>query len=290
MKKIKSAIDIHNAVLYHQSRLLKKIIAAGVDLEARCNGIDIKKLIINGVDPILRILLESYSVKKDLIGATPLIIGADIGFIVGVNLLLENGARIDAADNTGDTPLIRAAYRGRNQILTELIRNGAMIDAVDKDGWTALMHSCAKGNFDATIILLENGSDPAVEGSDGTTPLMLAARYNYVDIVKELLGRRCDVNRVDVKGWSALMHASLYAVESAEALIKHGADPDIRSELGITSLMIASQYGCIPIVCMLMEVSANSDIRDIDGRTAIDHAELNSHHDIAETIREMSDK
>lgn len=185
---------------------------------------------------------------------------------------------------------MRAAYRGQNGILLELIRRGAMIDAVDKDGWTALMHSCAKGNYDATMILMESGADPEIVDRDGTTPLMLAARYNYDNIVKELLDQSCEVNRIDRKGWSALMKASSYAVESAEALIKHGADPDIRSEMGITSLMIASQYGCLPIVYMLMEARADPDIRDIDGRNAVDHAELNNHHDIAEIIREMTNE
>jgi len=55
-----------------------------------------------------------------------------------VNLVLDRGADIDAADNRGRTALMIAADAGHAGMVDVLIARGAMRDLKDKDGKTAL--------------------------------------------------------------------------------------------------------------------------------------------------------
>jgi ankyrin repeat protein len=63
-----------------------------------------------------------------------------------VTLLLRlQAADPAAADNNGDTALHGAAFRGANRVVQLLVDNGARLDAVNKKGWTPL--KVAEGVF-----------------------------------------------------------------------------------------------------------------------------------------------
>jgi ankyrin repeat protein len=55
-----------------------------------------------------------------------------------VQLALQRGLDVNAADEYGQTPLMRAADRGRVDAIAVLLQAGARIDACDTDGNTAL--------------------------------------------------------------------------------------------------------------------------------------------------------
>ena len=55
-------------------------------------------------------------------------------------LLLDNGAQVDARDEDGNTPLILAAKgTSRPEYIQLLIENRAEVNARNNDGWTPLM-------------------------------------------------------------------------------------------------------------------------------------------------------
>jgi ankyrin repeat protein len=51
-----------------------------------------------------------------------------------INLLLENGARIDAQKNTGATPLLLAVMRNKLQAVELLLQHGASVKINGNDG------------------------------------------------------------------------------------------------------------------------------------------------------------
>jgi ankyrin repeat protein len=64
-------------------------------------------------------------------GWTPLMIASEYSHIGPINLLLDNGADINARDLSGETALIHAAFRGSADAASLLIGNGAEITATD---------------------------------------------------------------------------------------------------------------------------------------------------------------
>ena len=70
-----------------------------------------------------------------------------------VQLLLENGARINTVDDYGRTPLHRASTCGDEVMVQLLLENGADINAKCR-GYTALDHA-VENRHGAVVQLLE---------------------------------------------------------------------------------------------------------------------------------------
>ena len=57
-------------------------------------------------------------------------------------------------------------------------------------------------------------------------------------------------------------------------LLNADADPNLADNGGITPLMVASHYGDTKIVRKLLEHGAKRDLKDKEGRTAVDYARV----------------
>jgi ankyrin repeat protein len=73
-------------------------------------------------------------------------------------------------------PLHRAANHGRVEIMTMLLDDGADINAVDESQRTACHCAIWNNHFDALKLLVERGADLAVVDSDGRSLLSIVAR------------------------------------------------------------------------------------------------------------------
>ncbi len=100
-------------------------------------------------------------------GRTPLHLAADRGHIKTVDLLLRNGADINARDNGNWTSLMSAAC-GHSEISERLLQNGAAIDAADNTGRTSLINAATKGHTEIVRLLLDYGANPDKLGEIGS--------------------------------------------------------------------------------------------------------------------------
>ncbi len=71
-------------------------------------------------------------------GSTPLIVAALHGQGKAADLLLENGARVDAPNNDGSTALLVAAFFGHTEIVKSLLDAGADVNVRNQRGETPL--------------------------------------------------------------------------------------------------------------------------------------------------------
>jgi len=120
-------------------------------------------------------------------------------------VLLNRGARIEAAANDGWTALMVAGQNGHEKVVQVLLDRGARIEAADNDGWTALMVAAANGHEKVVQALLDRGARVEAAANSGETALMLAAskgRDKVVQVLKKhrprgdptiLYGALCDV-------------------------------------------------------------------------------------------------
>jgi ankyrin repeat protein len=110
---------------------------------ARKDALWISFLLGKGADPNLR----------DAKGQTPLVVASDLGFVEGVDLMIQNGARVEEVNTTGETPLIAAVHRRDVPMMRLLLKAGASPDRADSSGRSA--RDYAKVDRSSTMLLAE---------------------------------------------------------------------------------------------------------------------------------------
>jgi ankyrin repeat protein len=124
------------------------------------------------------------------------------GFTEIVQLLINQGAKIDMRNRTGKTSIMYAAREGHESLTETLIKMKADLNASipqwlqpDLDGWTALHFAVRNLHGSIAESLVKAGAAINVADGDGTTPLALACQYSLADIEDMLLkaGARVDV-------------------------------------------------------------------------------------------------
>jgi len=131
---------------------------------------------------------------KDRIGATPLHRAVQTGHADVAGLLLENQADINALDNSRASPLFFAvgAESNSEEVVECLIQYGADIHIADESGWTALHWAAFHSNPTAVKQLLDAGEDVNIPDAEGCTPLHVAALYGRLEVAEVLLEHGAD--------------------------------------------------------------------------------------------------
>ncbi|KAK9746511.1 Ankyrin repeats (3 copies) [Popillia japonica] len=103
-----------------------------------------------------------------------------------VQVLLQAGVAVNAADFKGLTPLMTACMFGRTATAAFLLGMGALNNLVDINGDTALHWAAYKGHVDVMKLLMYSGADLQAPDYFGSTPLHLACISGSVTCVKLL--------------------------------------------------------------------------------------------------------
>lgn len=111
-----------------------------------------------------------------------------------VQVLLDNGAKIDAVDEFGNTALICAANNGHERIVQTLLDRGADVNVMDGFGWTALIYACEHGFESIVQTLLDEGAEvntvgKSRDGKSRDTALKRAEMHRYKGIIQLLLDK-----------------------------------------------------------------------------------------------------
>ena len=145
---------------------------------------DIKSAImgnsIKGVKDLIKANRGIVNIENDA-SETPLYMASYLGHLDIVELLVENGARINHKDTRGGwTALTLASSQGHNHIVEYLIIEGANLNERNNAGDTALILACASndGNNYLKIIglLLDEGVDISIKDNEGHDAMYYAER------------------------------------------------------------------------------------------------------------------
>ncbi|MGB6064909.1 MAG: ankyrin repeat domain-containing protein [Desulfomonilaceae bacterium] len=160
---------------------------AKIDVADQARATALLKAANNGHLEIAGLLLENHANVniRDRNWRTPLLDAASDGNIAMMRLLLSKGADVNSADKAeGATALIMIMRHKRASfidIANVLVENGADVNAQGRDGYTALHAAAIAGNNVAVKFLLDHGADPYIEGMNGRIPYLVALSRGHRD-------------------------------------------------------------------------------------------------------------
>lgn len=137
-------------------------------------------------------LLESRLAECDNI--TPLHRAAGWNHLELARWFIEEGARVDATDNSDRIPLHNAAQYGHIEMIDLLTDNGSDINKKDHLGYTPLHVAATNRTYTACLRLIELGADIDAKCNEGRIPFELAE----ADDVKEVLKPKSLRHRVEL--------------------------------------------------------------------------------------------
>lgn len=117
-----------------------------------------------------------------------------------IEVMLNNGADVNAQDQYGFTPLQCLLIRKADLRTIHLLLNfGALVDVKDKIGEIPLWNAIRDSSFQIVQLLIDHGSDVNSANNRGKTPLEEACKYYYHKFItiEILVKNGADVDAVD---------------------------------------------------------------------------------------------
>jgi len=219
---------LHMAAAMGETDIVELLIAKGANIKASDS---------RGRTPLSLARRSNHTEVVNILrqhGATETLHGAVAsGDIDEVKRLLSQGGDINAKNESGQTPLHLALNSSRMEVAELLVANGADVEAIDDQTGKALLLSVGRRK-ERVEFLLSKGANIEAKDGNGLTLLQLMAAYSnqkdYLDIVKLLLEKGADIETRGYGDTTPLQ--TVVAVgrkEAAELLLAHGAKVDVIS-------------------------------------------------------------
>ena len=238
------------------------------------------------LDVVELLLLQGASIEAtDFCNSTPLSIAAGKGHTSIVEPLLSKGASIDAMNKYNNTPLHSAAYNGHTSTTELLLSKGAPINTINDVNRTPL-HQAANGGYTRIVeLLLSKGASVKAQDKDGHTPLHDAARNGYTSTVELLLSKGASIDAMNNDNSTPLHRAALGGhTSTVELLLSKGASIDAMNSHNSTPLLNAAYRGYTRVVELLLSKGASIKAKDKDDDTPLHEAARNGHTSMVELL------
>jgi len=220
-------------------------------------------------------------------GSTPLHFAAWNGYKEIAEILIDNGADLNVINNKlAGTPFITALdwaiQQGRTEIADLLRKHGGKTS----EELFALFEAARTGNIEAAKQAIADGIDVNAEDYRGLTPLHEAAAFGHNEVAELLIAKGAEVNAIIVSGGSNKNKTPLdFAVmkkqnETADLLRKHGG----KTSEELNALIDAAKNGDIEAVKQHLAAGADVNAKTGDGTTPLHYAAAKGSKEVAELL------
>ena len=199
-------------------------------------------------------------------------------FLYAAVLVISSSALAQTADQITD--FTKAAKFDNVSEVRSLIKAGVSPNTLDPKGNPMLIVAIRDNSPKVIDLLLSDKAiDPNLTNQSDENPLMIASIEGQLPLVETLvLKKKAEVNKM---GWGPLHYASSAGkLNIAEFLVANGAKVNALSPSETTPLMMAVSSGNELLIKFLLDNGADLSIRNHEGFSAIDVAELFNRSDI----------
>ena len=200
----------------------------------------------------------------NLWGNSPLLLAAWRGYNNVVQLLLRNGADINAVDNTQESVLHKASSAGCVQVLRTLL------DHLSNPQNKSVLRSCTSGQS------TNHTADIHSVNKSKKTALHLACKGAHPEVVRLLIASGADIQALDAQEKSPLHWAcvgpssqALSSLQVASFLIRRGADVNLTDVDGASPLHLACSNGHLDLMSFLIKSGAFLSLERVCDRSLI---------------------
>lgn len=168
-------------------------------------------------------------------------------------MIISKSVAIDERYRFGE-PIHVAAEHGRLDMAAMLVQNGAQVNARDNTKKQPIHKAVQQGDVKMVLFLLSNGADASARDMHGNQPLHIATDLGHAKIAEILIqhgARVSDQNRFgnqpihcvrNDRGWEVL-----------KVLLNGGANPEAYNKQGKQLIHIAAKIGNERIVALLLQ-------------------------------------
>ena len=176
-------------------------------------------------------------------------------------------------DHPSISPVLEAIVNGRTTVLSNQCPSlkHASATAISMLYNTAIL----TGNLDALTTMLDANLPVNVHNTTGYAPLALACRLDMGQVAGRLLehGANPNIGNDGHDEASPFLQAARGGnLAMGQLLLKHGANVNKVNARGFSALILAAMYGREPFTAMLLENGAAANARQRDGYSALDYA------------------
>ncbi|MDD9900682.1 MAG: ankyrin repeat domain-containing protein [Alphaproteobacteria bacterium] len=179
---------LQRAIYYNDASKIKRLIEKGANVNYSGRKIHppLHMALLEDKQDVARILIAAGAdiSAPDAYGQTPLHYAAALGQESIVMTLLKMNANPNAQDDKGNTPLHSVSVAAP-QIIDMLVENGAEINAKNMHGNTALHRYLLKEK--TVSYLLRNGADPNLRNNDGLSAYSLMLKEDRLETYGHIL-------------------------------------------------------------------------------------------------------
>lgn len=177
-------------------------------------------------------------------GQTAVHVAAQEGFPDFLEMLLDEGGDANAQTKTGGTPLISAAHSGNVRCLELLLSRGAHVRHTDPHSKITALHIAAgRGHYEAVQTLIAAGANPSALDSEGRSPLMLTKDPQCIMLLTELEGQQLILAMNTPEGNSDECKARLIFIYEIRHKTKKAIDEANRTSRATQSTRACNQCG-----------------------------------------------
>ncbi|MEW9810211.1 MAG: ankyrin repeat domain-containing protein (plasmid) [Candidatus Symbiodolus clandestinus] len=243
----------------------------------------------NGHKEVTQLLIAQGAVvdAKTQDNWTPLHMAAYNGHKEVAQLLVDHHAVVDAKDKYNVTPLHLAALNGDKEVAQLLIDHHAVVNAKTQDNWTPLHMAAQNGHKEVTQLLIDHHAVVDTKTQDNWTPLHRAAYNGHKEVAQLLIAHHAVVDTKTQDNWTSLHLAAKNGhKEVAQLLIAHHAVVNAKTQNNVTPLHMAAQNGHKEVTQLLIAHHAVVDTKTQDNWTPLHLAAHSGHKEVTQLLIE----
>ncbi|MFC2139986.1 ankyrin repeat domain-containing protein, partial [Bacteroidota bacterium] len=203
-----------------------------------------------------------------------------------VEILINNGADINAKTRFNTSAIHFAAFYNKVEIIKLLVEKGADFNLRNSQGIVPIFYAAMRGAIESVKCLIEHGADYKVKDDNKQNLLHAASANGNTELMKYLINKNLDLHSADIYNKTPLFYAAEKGLTEITDMYIENGDIDYQTITtdGSTYLHAAAKGGLLKFVDKIIEDGVDINSANVYNYTPIDIAEMAGHQEIVDLL------